>query len=147
MSHLIEDIACEDGLSPLPCRSARSKAIPDDRLVPEEGVLDPGLLMVARGLLPPSPSDRLHLLDRAITSARPRSASGHRCGLGRRNHDGRATCTGRIVEGDRVVGRVRGDAATSPWIASISLMAVVASSTVASVSAWATMTPDRSTPT
>ena len=100
----------EQHLGFLPSRSTGSKAIPDDRLVPEEGVLAPGLLMVARGLLPPSPSDGLYLLDGAITRAGPRSASGHRCGLGRRNHDGRAPCTGCIVEGDRVVGRVRGDA-------------------------------------
>ena len=36
--------------------------------------------------------------------------------------------------------------ATRPSTALISSMAVVASSTVASVSAWAMMTPDRSTP-
>jgi hypothetical protein len=94
----------------LPLGSTGSKAIPDDRLVPEEGILDPGLLMIASGLLPLSPSDRLHLLDCAITRAGPGPASGYRCGLGRRNHDGRARCRGRIVEGDRVVGRVRGDA-------------------------------------
>ena len=33
----------------------------DDQLVPEEGVLHTGLLMVARVLLPLSPSSLLHL--------------------------------------------------------------------------------------
>ena len=94
----------------LPCWTARSKAIPDDRLVPEEGVLHAGLPMVARLLLPPSSSDLLHLLDRAIASARPRSPSRHPRRLGRWHHDGRATRTSSIVEGDRVVGRVPRDA-------------------------------------
>jgi hypothetical protein len=46
---------------------------------------------------------------KAVPSARPRPASGHVGRLGRGNHDGRAPCTGRIVDGDRVVGRIRGD--------------------------------------
>jgi len=37
-SHLIEDVTCEDGLSLLPRATARAKALPDDRLVAEEGV-------------------------------------------------------------------------------------------------------------
>ena len=45
-----------------------------------------------------------------ITSARPRPPSGHPGRLGRRDHDGRAPCTGRIVAATRVVGCVRGDA-------------------------------------
>ena len=49
LSHLIEDVTCEDGLRLLPRPTARSKALPDDQLVPEEGVLHTGLLMVARG--------------------------------------------------------------------------------------------------
>jgi hypothetical protein len=72
-------------------------------------VLDSRLLMVARRFLPPSPADALHLGDCAISSDRPRSTSGHPGRLDRRNHDGRAPCTGRIVDGDRVVGRIRGD--------------------------------------
>ena len=56
LSHLIEDVTCEDGLRLLPRPTARSKALPDDQLVPEEGVLHTGLLMVARVLLPLSPS-------------------------------------------------------------------------------------------
>ena len=40
----------------------------------------------------------------------PRHPSGHPGRLGRRDHDGRAPCTGRIVEANRVVGGVRGDA-------------------------------------
>ena len=64
----------------------------------------------ARAGIGPSPSDFLHLLDRAIASTRSRSPSIHRCGLGRGNHDVRATRTRGIVEGDRVAGRVRRDA-------------------------------------
>ena len=64
LSHLIEDVTCEDGLRLLPRPTARSKALPDDQLVPEEGVLHTGLLMVARVLLPLSPSSLLHLSDR-----------------------------------------------------------------------------------
>ena len=66
LSHLIEDVTCEDGLRLLPRSTARSKALPDDQLVPEEGVLHTGLLMVARVLLPLSPSSLLHLSDRAV---------------------------------------------------------------------------------
>jgi hypothetical protein len=48
LRHLIKDVACDDGLSPLPSRTARVKALPDARLVPEEGVLHTGLSMIAR---------------------------------------------------------------------------------------------------
>ena len=70
LSHLIEDVTCEDGLRLLPRPTARSKALPDDQLVPEEGVLHTGLLMVARVLLPLSPSSLLHLSDRAVARGR-----------------------------------------------------------------------------
>jgi len=110
LSHLIKDVACEDGLSPPPCWTACSKAMPDDRLVPEEGVLHAGLPMVAGFLLPPSPTDLLQLLDRAIASTRPRSLSRDPARLGRSHHDDRTTRTRGIVERDRVVGRVPRDA-------------------------------------
>ena len=51
-----------------------------------------------------------HRVDGVITSARPRPPSGHSGRRGRRDHDGRAPCTGRIVAANRVVGGVRGDA-------------------------------------
>ena len=50
--------------------------------------------MIARGLLPASPSYLLDRQDRAITSARPRSVSRHVGRTRRRNHDGGATRTG-----------------------------------------------------
>ena len=75
LGHLIEDVTCEDGLRLLPRPTARSKALPDDQLVPEEGVLHTGLLMVARVLLPLSPSSLLHLSDRAVARARARRLS------------------------------------------------------------------------
>ncbi len=109
VGHRIQHVAREQRFDRSPAGCPGSKTSADDRLVPEECVLDSRLLMVSCRRLPPSPSDSLHLVDRAITSARPRPASGHPGRLGWRNHDGRAPCTGRIVEGDRVVGRVRGD--------------------------------------
>src|SRR5262245_61925202 len=90
--------------------TARSNAIPDDRLVPEEGVLRTGLAMVARRLFPLSSSDGVHLPNRAIASARPRLPSRYPCRLGRWHHDSRATRAHGIVEGGRVVGRVARDA-------------------------------------
>ena len=51
----------------LRARHPGSKTTANERLVPEESLLDPGLLMVARRLLPPSPSDSHHFLDGAIT--------------------------------------------------------------------------------
>ena len=51
----MQDVAREDDLSPPPCRTARSKAVSDDRRVPEERVLHAGLPMIARRLLPASP--------------------------------------------------------------------------------------------
>ena len=39
LSHLIEDVTCEDGLRLLPRPTARSKALPDDQLVPVGGEL------------------------------------------------------------------------------------------------------------
>ena len=53
-STVIEDVAREDDLSPPPCGTARSKAVSDDRRVPEERVLHASLPMVARRLLPAS---------------------------------------------------------------------------------------------
>ena len=110
LSHLIEDVTCEDGLRLLPRPTARSKALPDDHLVPEEGVLHTGLLMVARVLLPLSPSSLLHLLDRAVARGRSWSPSRHGGCPGRWNDDRRATRTRSLVDATRVVGRVRREA-------------------------------------
>ena len=110
LSHLIEDVTCEDGLRLLPRSTARSKALPDDQLVPEEGVLHTGLLMVARVLLPLSPSSLLHLSDRAVARGRSWSPSRHGGCPGRWNDDRRATRTRSLVDATRVVGRVRREA-------------------------------------
>ena len=90
--------------------TARSKALPDDQLVPEEGVLHTGLLMVARVLLPLSPSSLLHLSDRAVARGRSWSPSRHGGCPGRWNDDRRATRTRSLVDATRVVGRVRREA-------------------------------------
>ena len=63
--------------------------------------------MVARRLLPASPAYLLDRQDRVITGARPRSVSRHVGRTRRRNHDGRATRTGGLVEADRIVGGIR----------------------------------------
>ena len=110
LSHLIEDVTCEDGLRLLPRPTARSKALPDDHLVPEEGVLHTGLLMVARVRLPLSPSSLLHLSDRAVARGRSWSPSRHGGCPGRWNDDRRATRTRSLVDATRVVGRVRREA-------------------------------------
>ena len=110
LSHLIEDVTCEDGLRLLPRPTARSKALPDDQLVPEEGVLHTGLLMVARVLFPLSPSSLLHLSDRAVARGRSWSPSRHGGCPGRWNDDRRATRTRSLVDATRVVGRVRREA-------------------------------------
>ena len=63
--------------------------------------------MVARRLLPASQAYLLDRQDRVITGARPRSVSRHVGRTRRRNHDGRATRTGGLVEADRIVGGIR----------------------------------------
>ena len=78
--------------------------------VPEEGVLHTGLLMVARVLLPLSPSSLLHLSDRAVARGRSWSPSRHGGCPGRWNDDRRATRTRSLVDATRVVGRVRREA-------------------------------------
>ena len=110
LSHLIEDVTCEDGLSLLPRATARSKALPDDRFVPEEGVLHAGLLMVARVLLPLSPSNLLQNPDCAVARRRSWSPFRHGGRPGRWNDDRRATRTSSLVDATRVVGRVRCEA-------------------------------------
>ena len=102
--------------------------------------------MVAGRLLPLAPPELLHILDRPIASARPRSASRHLRRLRRGHDDGGALGTGRIVEGDGVVRRVRGDA---DEVAVDSLDQIDAGRRVidpASVSAWARITPAALTP-
>ena len=90
LGHPVQDVAGKDRLAPLPGRTARSKAVADDRLVPEEGILHAGLLMVARHLLPktalvtspgfrrrrqhiaaPDPESRPQTVDQRLSVARP----------------------------------------------------------------------------
>ena len=47
VDHRIQHVACEQHFDRSPARCPGSKTIADDRLVPEEGVLDSRLLMVA----------------------------------------------------------------------------------------------------
>ena len=63
--------------------------------------------MVARGFLPPSPSENIHPPDRPVASPRPWAAARHRRCFGRRHYNPRTSRTDRPIEGERVVGRVR----------------------------------------
>ena len=110
LRHPIENVARQEGLGLSSARCPSSQATSNDRLVSEEGVFCTGLLMVTRHLLPLAPAERLHLVDRPIPSVRSRSAPRHPGGLRRGHHDGRAPRLSRIVDGDGVVGGVRGDA-------------------------------------
>ena len=66
--------------------------------------------MVTRLHLPSSTSEFPHPLDRPIADTGPWPVSRHGCGLGRRNHDGRASRTHCSVERDGVIGGIRGHA-------------------------------------
>ena len=107
--HSIEHVARKHRFDSLRCASPTSKSIAENRLVPEERVLDAGLSMIAALLLPSTAPNLADPSDRPIASARPRVASGQRGCLRRRHDDGRASGVGCLVEGERVVGRVRRD--------------------------------------
>ena len=107
--HSIEHVARTHRFDSLRCASPTSKSIAENRRVPEERVLDAGLSMIADLLLPSTVPNLADPSDRPIASARPRVASGQRGCLRRRHHDGRASGVGCLVEGERVVGRVRRD--------------------------------------
>ena len=110
LGHPIQDAARQARLDPPAASTARSKAVSDDGLVPEEGVFHAGLLMGARGLPPSAPSERLHVGDRTIARTRARSSSRHlRRPCRRYHHPGVARVRGRI-ERDRVVGSIPRDA-------------------------------------
>ena len=109
LGHSIEHVARTHRFDSLRCASPTSKSIAENRLVPEERVLDAGLSMIADLLLPSTAPNLADPADRPIASARPRVASGQRGGLRRRHDDGRASGVGRLVAGERVVGSVRRD--------------------------------------
>ena len=69
--HPIQDAARKARLNVPAATTTGSKAIANDGLVAEEGVLDARLPVVARRLLPLAPPERFHVGDRAI--ARPRA--------------------------------------------------------------------------
>ena len=110
LGHPIQHVARELRLDHLPTWSSGSQTIAENRFVPEEGILHAGLAMTTCLLLPSAPAQLRDLPDRAIASARPRSASGQPGRLDGWNHDLCATLPRGVVEGDRVIGRVRRDA-------------------------------------
>ena len=103
LGHSIEHVARTHRFDSLGCASPTSKSIAENRLVPEERVLDAGLSMIADLLLPSTAPNLADPADRPIASARPRVASGQLGGLRRRHDDGRAAGVGCLVEGERVV--------------------------------------------
>ena len=109
-SHPIQDVAREACFGLAPARRSGAQAAADDRFTPEEGVLNPGLLVVTRLLLPSSTSECPHALDRSIAETGPWPASRDGGRLRRRDHDGRASGTGRCVERDSVIGGIRSHA-------------------------------------
>ena len=109
LGHSIEHVARKHRFDSLRCASPTSKSIAENRLVPEERVLDAGLSMIADLLLPSTAPNLADPSDRPIASARPRVASGQLGCLRRRHDDGRASGVGCLVEGERVVGSVRRD--------------------------------------
>ena len=66
--------------------------------------------MVARLLLPSPPPDLLHPLDGTIASEGSRPSARHGGGPLRGNDDLRTTRARRLVDRDRIVGGIRGDA-------------------------------------
>ena len=109
LGHSTEHVARTHRFDSLRCASPTSKSIAENRRVPEERVLDAGLSMIADLLLPSTAPNLADPSDRPIASARPRVASGQLGCLRRRHDDGRAAGVGCLVEGERVVGRVRRD--------------------------------------
>jgi hypothetical protein len=67
--HLIQDVARDRCLGHSPAWGASAKTTADNQFVPKEGVLHPGLPMVASLLLPPPAADLLHPLNRTIPRA------------------------------------------------------------------------------
>ena len=114
LGHSIEPVARKHRFDSLRCASPTSKSIAENRLVPEERVLDAGLSMIADLLLPSTAPNLADPSDRPIASARPRVASGQLGCLRRRHDDGRASGVGCLVEGERVVGSVRRDQTRPP---------------------------------
>ena len=63
-----------------------------------------------RRLPPPPPAEDLHAPDCSIANTGPGGAARQRRGSRRRHHDPCAPVGRRVIEGDRVVGRIRGHA-------------------------------------
>ncbi len=106
--HPIQDVARDQRFSFLRFGMTSTEPVTDDRLVSEEGVLNPGLSMIARPLLPPATTDLLDSHDRAITSrGEGASSSRYRCCLDRRKDDVGAARSNSIVNHNRVISCVR----------------------------------------
>ncbi|AMY09526.1 hypothetical protein LuPra_02743 [Luteitalea pratensis] len=108
--HPIQDAAGQARIEFSAPTTAGPKTVANDGLVAEDSVLHAGLPVVAGGLLPLPPPERFHVADRAIARARARSAARHLRRPGRRHDHPRVARARGLIEGDRVVGRVRRDA-------------------------------------
>jgi hypothetical protein len=109
--HPIQDVARDQRFSFLRFGMTSTELVTDDRLVSEEGVLNPGLSMIGRLLLPSAATDLLDSHDRAITSrGEGASSSRYSCCLDRRNDDVGAARSNSIVNSNRVISCVRREA-------------------------------------
>ena len=87
-----------------------TKAIPDDRLVAKEGVLDGALTMVPRPLLPLSPTEFLNPPNRSIPSLCPLPSIRYKSRPRGWNDQPRPTLECGVVDRTRVVGGITRDA-------------------------------------
>ena len=110
LGHPIQHVAREERFGLPPSGRSGSQTRSDDRFVPKDRVLHARLPMVSRRLLPSPTAEGLHSPDRSIANTGPGPASRQRRGSRRRHHHPRATVGPSVVEGDRVVGRIRGHA-------------------------------------
>ncbi len=108
--HPIQDLSAKDGLTPLPSWTPGAKTIADDGRVAEERVLHPALTMVPCRLFPAAPAELLHHRDRPIPRGRPRAVARDVRRPGRGDDDCRTPRPRGFVDGDRVRGRISGDA-------------------------------------
>ena len=112
--HRVEDHTREPHLNSLPIQSSTSHTSADDRLVPEDGILDHAALAVARGPVPLAPSEFSDRADVPVPlphgSRGPRMQSGVAPGWNEHSHSVTLTSVmSGFVHGLGVVRTVRRD--------------------------------------
>ena len=108
LSHPVQHFAGDPSFSLLCVRVTSPEAATEDRLVPEERILDGSLAVVTGLLFPLSSPDLLDSCDRSVTSrTRHHASSANGCVAPWRNDNGSPSCCGRVVDLPRVVRGVR----------------------------------------